>query len=78
MIQLTQYLEHIGISKKEIEVYTHLLSVDATTPIKISRAIDMKRSTVYVILELLKEKGLVREIEIGKHTHYQAEDIERI
>ena len=78
MIQLTQYLEHIGISKKEIEIYNYLLSVDCAFPIKIAKDTGMKRSTVYVILDLLKEKGLVREIEKGKRTTYQAEDIERI
>ena len=78
MIQLTQYLEHIGISRKEIDVYTYLLTVESAVPIKIAKDVDMKRSTVYVILELLKEKGLIREIEKGKRTCYQAEDIERI
>jgi sugar-specific transcriptional regulator TrmB len=77
-LQLIQYLQYIGLSEKEIQVYTYLLSVDTAFPVVIARATHIKRSTVYVILELLKEKGMVREITQGKRCSYQAEDVERI
>ncbi len=77
-LQLIQYLQYIGLSEKEIKVYTYLLSVDSAFPVHIARAIKLKRSTVYVILELLKDKGMIREVSQGKRCSYQAEDVERI
>jgi sugar-specific transcriptional regulator TrmB len=76
--QLETYLRHIGLSEKEIQVYEFLLSVDSALPIDIAREIHMKRSTVYVIIELLKAKGMVRVVTHGKRDAYIAEDIERI
>ncbi len=76
--ELLQYLQHIGISEKEISVYQYLLAVEKAFPIKIAKETKLKRSTVYVILDLLKEKGLTREITIGKRVAYQAESPDRI
>ncbi len=75
---LIEYLEQIGLSEKEIKVYTYLLSVDMAYPIDIAQETSIKRSTVYVIIEFLKEKGMVREIIHGKRGAYQAEAPERI
>ena len=72
------YLKNIGISEKEISIYIYLLSVDSALPMEISKGTKMKRSTVYVILELLKKKGLVRKIQRGRRHAYIAEDPERI
>lgn len=75
---LSSYLQNIGISQKEIGVYLYLLSVESAIPMEIAKEISLKRSTVYVILDLLKEKGLVREIQVGKRFAYVAEDPERL
>lgn len=72
------YLEHIGASRKEIDVYLYLLSVESALPMEIAEETKLKRSTVYVILDLLKEKGLIREIQRGKRCAYVAEDPDRI
>ncbi len=72
------YLNHIGLTEKEIEVYTYLLPVEAASPLTISKDLQIKRSTVYVVLDSLCEKGLVRKVEHGKHTVFETEEVERI
>lgn len=76
--RLIQHLSHLGLSKKEVDIYTYLLSVDSAFPTEISKELKIKRPTTYVILDLLKEKGLIREVQKGKRTSYEAEDPERI
>ncbi len=72
------YLQNIGISHKEITVYIYLLSVEMALPMEIAKQTKLKRSTVYMILDLLKQKGLVREIQKGRRFSYVAEDPDRI
>ena len=67
LTSLNQYLQYIGLSEKETRVYEYLLSVNSAFPVNIAKEIKLKRSTVYVILSLLKEKGMVREISKGKN-----------
>ena len=76
--KILEHLERVGISQKEIDVYIYLLSVDSALPMEIAKSTHLKRSTVYVILETLKEKALVRETKVGKRSAYMAEDPERI
>lgn len=75
---ISHYLAHIGFSNKEIDVYSFLLTVESAHPVQIAKEVKLKRSTVYVILDSLKEKGLIREIYHGKRHVYQAEDVERV
>lgn len=75
---LEEYLEHLGISDKEMAVYKYLLSVDSASPMAVSKDIKMKRSTVYVMLDSLKKRGLIREVEKSKRSVYIVEDPERI
>jgi sugar-specific transcriptional regulator TrmB len=77
-LNLFNYLEQIGMSQKEISVYLYLLSIESSLPMMIAKETHLKRSTVYVVLDLLKAKGLVREIQKGKRCIYIAEDPERI
>ncbi len=72
------YLKNVGISDKEIAVYLYLLSVESALPMDIAKETRLKRSTVYVVLDFLKEKGLVFEIQRGKRSAYAAESPERI
>jgi sugar-specific transcriptional regulator TrmB len=77
-LAVDEYLKHIGFSEKETDVYSHLLSSGMSTPLEISRAIGMKRSTVYAALNELISKGLAREVKRGKKDSFIAEDPERI
>lgn len=72
------YLAHIGLTEKEIHIYTYLLAIDVASPLVISKELKIKRSTVYVVLDSLKEKGLVREVKQGKKTFFESEEVDRI
>ena len=68
-----KYLEYAGLSEKEADVYLLLLKTETLSAITISRKAALKKSIVYIVLESLVNKNLVREITIGKRTHYKAE-----
>ena len=67
MIQ--ELLQKLGLSEKEIEIYHSLFEQGKTTPARLAKATNMNRSTVYVILEKLKEKKLIIE-DIGAKTSF--------
>ncbi|MCX6807465.1 MAG: helix-turn-helix domain-containing protein [Patescibacteria group bacterium] len=70
-------LANLGLSDKEASVYLAMLPLGATNVLKIARASGIKRTTVYSILDDLKQKGLVN-IEIkGLKNLYLAENPER-
>src|SRR3989344_387610 len=68
-------LEQIGLKEKEAEVYLALLSLESSTAYQIAQHCDVKKPTVYVILEELRQKGLVLKIPHAKKALYAARDI---
>lgn len=56
---LEKELEKLGMNDREAAVYTAALKLGPTTAIKIARSTNIKRTTVYGILESLKQRGLV-------------------
>lgn len=75
---LEKYLQEIGLSEKEAQVYLALLEVDSESIQDISKKSGINRTTVYPVLESLAQKGLVGEIQDGKKTLYQAAAPERL
>ena len=75
---LEKYLEEIGLSEKEAQVYLALLQVDNASIQDIAKKTDINRTTVYPVLETLEKKGLVSEVQIGKKVHYEAAPPERL
>ena len=75
---LEKYLQEIGLNEKEATIYLALLQVDNASVVDIANGTKINRSTVYVVLEGLMEKGLVSETKSGKKVHYQAEPPERL
>ena len=79
MIQ--ELLQKLGLSKKEIEIYLALFEQGKTTPARLAKATKVNRSTVYVVLEKLKQKGLIIE-DITTKTLYvspaASEDVEEM
>ena len=73
-----KYLQEIGLTDKEAQVYLALLGVEHASVLDIAKKTTIKRPTVYLILELLAKKGLVSEATIGKKTNYHAEPPERL
>jgi sugar-specific transcriptional regulator TrmB len=79
MIQ--ELLQKLGLSEKEIEIYHSLFEQGKTTPARLAKATNINRSTVYVVLEKLKDKGLIIE-DISSKTMYVSpsspEDVEEM
>jgi len=72
--KLIHTLEHLGLSENEAAVYYAALSLGSSTILKIARTANMKRTTVYSVVEALKNKGLL-SVEIkGFKQKYVAQD----
>lgn len=68
-----KYLEYLGLSDKEALVYIELLKSDSLSGIELSRNTGIKKATVYLIIDSLVSKDLIREIKVGKRIHFKAE-----
>lgn len=66
--------EELGLSDKEAQVYLASLSLGPSTIMRISRHANVKRTTVYPLIENLKNKGLMLIELKGLKTLYSAED----
>ncbi len=77
-IELTNKLMEIGLSKIETSVYLAMLSLGETTVMKISHASGVKRSTIYPIIENLRNLGLVTIKNKGFKKVYVAENPTRL
>lgn len=76
--ELQSILIQIGFSENEAKVYLATLSLGSATVIQIAKAADIKRTTVYAVVESLKQKGLMN-IEIqGFKQLYEAEDPKKL
>jgi len=74
--KLTRVLKNIGLEENEARVYLASLSLGQTTVLKIARNSELKRTTVYGIIESLKNKGLMRIEMKGLKSFYIAENPE--
>lgn len=59
---ITKSLEQIGLSEKQVAVYTTLLSIGRGSAERIARHANIKRTTIYVILDELEKLGLIYTI----------------
>ncbi|MES3032047.1 MAG: helix-turn-helix domain-containing protein [Patescibacteria group bacterium] len=76
--KLLEILKKIGLEEKEANVYLASLSLGPTTILKLARACDIKRTTIYGIVENLKQKGLMNiELKGLKHI-YAPENPEKL
>jgi sugar-specific transcriptional regulator TrmB len=57
--RLTKLLIGLGLNEMEAKVYLAGLSLGPTTILKLARTSELKRTTIYSIVESLKQKGLV-------------------
>ena len=76
--KLTNILENLGLTENEAKVYLASLSLGQSTILKISRTAEIKRTTIYSVIESLKQKGLMK-IEIkGWKKLFVAESPEKL
>ncbi len=76
--QLLEILEEVGLSPDEASVYLASLSLGPTTVLKVARATGIKRTTVYSVIDALKERGLMRVELHGLKQWYAAENPEKL
>lgn len=70
-------LTTLGLTEKEAKIYLALLQLDTAGPSDIARASGINRSTTYVLLESLLEKGFVTTV-VGNKKTFHAEDPEKL
>lgn len=77
-IEISRNLSLFGLNNKEVQTYSILLGKGPQTPLELSRATNINRTTTYRVLEKLKELGLVEEVLGQKSTSFQARGPERL
>lgn len=63
---LEQDLSKFGLNEKEVVVYLEVLKRESASPLELSRFTSLNRTTIYRLLDKLKELGLVEEV-IDQH-----------
>lgn len=76
--KLTSALERMGLTENESRVYFAALSLGPSAVLQLSRAAGVKRTTVYSVLDSLKEKGLMGEEPRGFKTIYVATNPDKL
>lgn len=76
MGKIEEALQNIGLNEKQALVYTSLLQLGNGTAYKIAKKSGLKRPTVYVVLEELRQKELVLKIPYPKKQIYSAKSPE--
>ncbi len=77
-MELAQALNIIGLTEKESAVYLASLELGQDTVSHISKKANLKRPTVYLVLNSLVQKGLINSLIRGKHTFYVAEEPKKL
>ncbi len=72
------YLSASGLDEKESVAYMALLELGEATMSELVKKSELKRSTLYFIIEALHKKRLVSIVKKGKKTVYTAEDPKRL
>ena len=71
---LIKELEKLNLNKKEAILYVALLELGESNLQGIADKAGLKRTTVYDILDSLKQKGLISTTKKGKRVYYYAEN----
>lgn len=73
-----EVLKEIGLTEHESAVYFAMVSLGQATVLKIARSSGIKRTTIYSVIDSLKEKGLVRVELRGFKSLFVAESPEKL
>lgn len=77
-MDIHEILTEYGLTEKEIEVYTNLLSLGAVSLQSIAKRVKLPRTTIYNTLNYLSHKGLVSYVIKSGVRYYEAADPERL
>ncbi len=72
--KLLTILNELGLGENEAKVYLACLNLGPATILKIARSAEIKRTTVYSVIESLKQKGMVNIELKGFKQLYVAQD----
>jgi len=73
---MLQELQDFGLSEKEARVYLAALELGRATADELAKQAKVNRSTTYVQIETLKQKGLMSSYDEGKKTYFAPESPE--
>lgn len=73
-MSLITTLKQSGLSENEVKVYLANLELGQATVQELARKSGVKRTTIYTVIEGLKQKGLVAETKKGAKTFFAAEN----
>jgi sugar-specific transcriptional regulator TrmB len=76
--KLLENLREFGLEEHEAKIYLASLSLGPTTILKLSKYGEVKRTTVYEIVDTLERKGLMRKEVHGFKTLYSPEHPEKL
>ncbi len=76
--KLLKNLQELGLEESEAKIYLTSLSIGPTTILKLSKHSEVKRTTVYEIVDSLEKKGLMKKEIHGFKTLYSPESPERL
>lgn len=76
--QMLSTLVDLGLTKNEAVIYVNALSLGQTTILKLARAAEMKRTSVYSIIDSLQQKGLISIEQRGFKQWFVAEPPEKL
>lgn len=71
-------LQQLGLSDKEAKTYLASLELGSATAQEIAKKTNLKRPTVYFVINRLIQLGLMSSFEKGKKTYFTAESPERL
>ena len=76
--KLSQSLIEIGLNENEAKIYLASLSLGTATVLQLAQVSEVKRTTVYEVVEALLQKGLMKKEIQGFKTLYAPEHPERL
>ncbi|MFH1030912.1 MAG: helix-turn-helix domain-containing protein [bacterium] len=75
---LLTFLTEIGMTENEAKIYLTALSLGPTTIFRFSQIAEIKRTTVYSVVDSLKQKGLIKVEVKGFKKFFMAEKPEKL
>ncbi|MEN9561172.1 MAG: hypothetical protein RIQ56_445, partial [Candidatus Parcubacteria bacterium] len=75
---IENFLKNLGLNDNEIRVYLYLLTHGESIASIVAKRLEMKRATVYQVLESLEGKELVASFEKNNVAHFDAVEPEDI
>lgn len=77
-MKLNSFIQNLGFTKQEASVYVALVKHGQQTIMQLSRKTSIARTTLYRLLEQMKEGGLVESVVVEHSSMYKAVEIDKL